>query len=193
MVLKSLALAGVLGFLGVGTQAATVASVGTFAGGTDFISSGGGALVAISDAPYVPNSATSAWVWDEDVSLSPVTFTYSFDLTDFAVASASLSGLWGVDNLGSAFLNGTEISSIPFGFDAFETLTVLSATTGFLSGVNTLAFVVENTGDFSAINPAAFRAEVTVTAAPVPLPATALLLLTALGGAAAARRMGSRR
>lgn len=187
MRIKSVLFAGLMTFAASVSQAATISDVGTFAGGTDFVSSGGGAIISSFHPAYLPNSATSEWVWDADLALSPVTFTHTFDLTGYDHSTASLSGLWGVDNIGTAYLNGTAISSIPFGYPAFQTLTAYGAASGFVAGVNTLAFHVENTGDYYSSNPAAFRAEVLVTAA-IPLPAGVLLLLSGLGAFAALGR-----
>ncbi|MEM8701888.1 MAG: hypothetical protein AAGF82_08690 [Pseudomonadota bacterium] len=162
-------------------HAATVSNAGTIAGGPDFVSSGGGALVDAAHRAYVPNSSASAWVWDSNRALSPVTFTHSFDLTGYDIGTASLSGVWGVDNFGTARLNGIVISSIPFGYPAFQSLTAYAATSGFVAGLNTLSFKVTNLGAYSSRNPAAFRAEALVTATPVPLPAPLALLAGGLG------------
>lgn len=189
MSLKSFLTAGFIALVATTSHAATVSNVGTFVGGTDFVSSGGGALVSAATSSYVPNSATSEWVWDENRALSPVTFTHTFDLTGFNIGTASLTGVWGVDNFGTAFLNGTAISTIPFGYAAFETLTAYGATGGFVNGLNTLSFVVENPGPYgSSSNPAAFRAEALIEASPVPVPAALPLLVAALASLGALSR-----
>ncbi len=189
MSIRSLALAGLLAVAATVSQAATVVSeAGTFAGGTDFVSSGGGALVGAANAAYVPNSATSQWVWDADLSLSEVTFAHTFDLTGHNHTAAVLSGFWAADNIGFAYLNGIEIASLSFGKGAFNTLNAFGAATGFVEGLNTLEFRILNKGPSSASNPAAFRAEALVTV--VPLPAGGLLIVT---GLCALGAMGRRR
>lgn len=192
MYVNSLLAAGLLAISVTVSHAATVTDVGTAAGSADFVSSGGGAITDYLHPAYLPNSSTSAWVWDENPTLSSVTFTHSFDLTGFDYTTASLSGLWGADNVGTAYLNGTAISSISFGRDAFLMLTAFSATQGFFAGINTLSFTVINTGVWSHRNPAAFRAEALVTAdlspSPVPIPASGFLLLAGLGAIAGLRR-----
>ncbi len=160
---------------------ATVSNVGTFEGSADFASSGGGAIVNAAHPAYVPNSTSSAWVWDANPAASPITFTHTFDLTGYDISTASLSGFWGADNFGTASLNGNVISSIAFGYPAFQSLTAYMATSGFVGGLNTLSFNVTNLGAYSSRNPAAFRAEALVTATPVPLPAPFGLLAGALG------------
>jgi len=114
--------------------------------------------------------------------MSPVTFSHEFNLTGFNVSTATLSGVWGVDNIGKAYLNGAEISSITYGYPAFQTLTEYSATSGFVEGLNSLYFVVENTGSYISRNPAAFRAEALIEATPIPVPASFPLLIAAIAG-----------
>ncbi len=177
-------------------NAATVLSTGTFAGSTTFISSAGGPIVGYTHPAYAANDASSEWVWDADLAASPVTFSVNFSLHGFDAATASLSGLWGVDNFASAYLNGTKISSLLFGYDAFTQLHAYNdAGAAFNKGLNTLTFVVENTGSYDAGNPAAFRATVNVTAATVPVPAALPLLagaMSLLGFGALRRRRNPR-
>lgn len=198
MNMKSLIVGGIMALAASVANAATVSQGGTQVGGTNFVSDGGGALVSSFVSSYAANTADSVWVWDADLAKTPVTFTYTFDLTGFQIGTASLSGKWGVDNTGIAKLNGVKISEIFFGSGAFTSLTNYGpVTSGFLAGVNILTFEVANCLDTNVSsacvdnisrNPAAFRAEVLVEASPVPLPAGGLLLITALGGVAALRR-----
>lgn len=194
--LKTSALAVAFVVAALSANAATVLSTGTFAGSTTFVSSAGGAIVGSNNAAYAAEDAFSNWVWDLNPNASPVTFTVDFDLSGYNASTASLSGLWGVDNYGSAYLNGTLISTILFGLPAFATLTAYSDIgASFNAGINHLTFVTVNgyvLPDVGDPGPAAFRATVNVTAdvAPVPLPAGLPLLAGALGllGLGAARR-----
>ena len=192
MFVKSLMAAGLLAISITSSNAATVTDVGTFAGSSDFVSSGGGAISSSLHPAYSADSATSGWVWDENLRLSSVTFTHTFDLTGFDHTTASLSGLWGADNVATIYLNNTAISSIAYGSATIKTLIAYGATTGFRAGINTLSFAVSNYGPWSTVNPAAFRAEAMVTASlspsPVPVPASGLLLLSGFGAFAALRR-----
>lgn len=201
---KTLALGAVAtAFLASAAYAATVGSAAT--GSTSvggFVMNGGQAMVDVSNGAYtsVPGdtSPESTWVWNEAGGQSDNitnTFVWTFDLTGYDLTTAVLAGLWGVDNFGTASLNGNVIGAIDFGTAAFNTLDVVADGTGtpvFLAGINTLSFSATNgypsgSGD---PGPGAFRTGVTVTAdvSPVPLPAAGLLLIGALGGLGVMRR-----
>lgn len=185
MIFKSFLAAGIIAVAATVSNAAVVSNVGTFAGGTDFASSNRGALVGYLHRYYTPNTAASEWVWDQNLAVPQLTFTHTFDMTGYDISTASLSGIWGVDNIGTAYLNGTAISSIPFGHGAFRKLRAYGANSGFVDGINTLSFVVKNRGNYDhSNNPGAFRAEAMIEAsvAPVPLPAAGWLLLAGVGG-----------
>lgn len=187
-------------------SSASAATVGSAATGSTsvggFVMNGGQAMIDVSNGAYtsVPGdtSPPSTWVWDEAGSQSvntTNTFVWTFDLTGFDMSTAALTGLWGVDNFGTASLNGTVIGTIDFGFPAFQTLDAVADGTNtpiFVAGTNTLSFSATNGFQTGSGNPGpgAFRAGVTVTAdvAPVPLPATGLLLAGALGGIGFMRR-----
>lgn len=102
--------------------------------------------------------------------------------------------MWGADNYGAVYLNGTQINSIAFGYGAFQTLAAYNgAAATFNARANLLTFVVFNgvpNQPSAAPGPAAFRATVNVTATVVPLHAGLPLLAGALGllGLGAARR-----
>lgn len=64
MNLKSLLVAGAIALASASLHAATVSEIGTFAGGSDFVSSGGLALVSSLHPACEPNSSSSEWVWD---------------------------------------------------------------------------------------------------------------------------------
>jgi len=111
---------------------------------------------------------------------NPLNFTFSFSLTGFDVLTAELTGLWGVDNVGSVFLNGQMISSlsgvVTGNFNVLHTLSAGPGSTAFFAGLNVLSFDVENRG-----GPGAFRASVAVTADAKPVPEPTTLAIFALG------------
>lgn len=123
----------------------------------------GSNAVTYAHPSYVPDSATSRWVSnsaDGQPGNGTVTFQTTFTVT--GSGPVSISGLWGVDNIGEIFLNGVDTGiGLPFGFPAFESLHAFAITSGFVSGLNTLAFVVTDTGP-----PLAFRVEALTSAVP---------------------------
>jgi hypothetical protein len=114
---------------------------------------------------YFANDADSQWIWQEatgqptDVTR---TFRTTFDLTGLDPSTASISGLWGADNTGVAILlnNNSTGNSLPGSPSTnFGQLHSFSINTGFVSGINTLDFVIQDVGAI-----AAFRAKVSGTA-----------------------------
>ncbi|MCF7702112.1 VPLPA-CTERM sorting domain-containing protein [Loktanella sp. M215] len=173
-------------------NAATVLSGSTKVGDTNNIVAVGGPSILSNNAAYTYEATTPAsdWVWIDDVNDNDIAkFVFKFDLSGYNLATANLSGVWGVDNAGSIQLNGTEISILSYGYPAFQTLTSYGSTDAsmFLAGVNTLTFNGLDQGGQGAL-----RATAIVTAdaavSPVPLPAAGLMLFAGLGGLVAARR-----
>ncbi|MEM7210802.1 MAG: hypothetical protein AAF479_02750 [Pseudomonadota bacterium] len=162
-------------------------------GGTDTTGAGGFTIVGGASLQTVfhpfynqtPTTPASEWIWD--TAFTPnVTFEFGFDLSGHDVATASLNGLWGVDNFGEIALNGTQIAALPNSANTtgnFLSLHGFSVGLGsslFQAGANLLTFSLHDLGA-----PGAFRAALTVEADPlaaVPLPAGAPLLLLALFG-----------
>lgn len=137
---------------------------------------------------WFPNSSTSGWVW-ENATGQPTnttrTFRTTFDLTGLDASTASLSGTWLADNFGKIVLNGQDTGNSATNF--FLSPSAFSINAGFVSGINTLDFVVEDVGVISG-----FRVEtISGTADPlhqVPTPAAILPVLTGLFGTAARRQ-----
>ncbi len=177
------------GAFATSASAVTVATGGTGstgAGGFTLLS--GNAISDVGNAAYF-NGATvpaSDWVWDlvGGTVGNQIVFQFKFDLSGFDPNSAVLNGLWGVDNVGTADLNGTQLSSLPNAvvgnFNTLHALTAGPSSAAFLAGLNTLSFNVTDVGA-----PGAFRASVEITAdrlSAVPLPAALPLFVTALAG-----------
>lgn len=135
--------------------------------------------------PIVPgvwslSTSTSKWITPKITPLAtrtdPGEFTYrlNFDLTGIDPGSATITGSWYTDNDGAMFLNGTStgFTSPANGFSNSSPFTV---TSGFVSGINYLDFVIINP-DFG---PTGLRVELSGTANAVPEPGS--LLLAGLG------------
>jgi len=141
----------------------------------------GANAVTYLNPAYVPDSAGSRWISnssDGNPGNGVVTFTTSFDLTGFNPATATITGRWGVDNIGEIFLNGHDTSiGLPYGYPAFEALHPFGITGGFLAGINTLSFEVTDTGPPLALRVDELSANITAT----PLPAALPLFVTGLG------------
>lgn len=111
---------------------------------------------------YAPNSSKSAWISARPQGNSAAglyTYRLTFDLTGFSANTAIVKGrFWSNDEVQNAYINGNALGfkntvsgkQYPTGF-------VISS--GFLSGLNTLDFIVKTDNQDSA-----FRAEVSGTA-----------------------------
>ena len=81
-----------------------------------------------------------------DLSVGDYTYRTTFDLTGVDPAKFQLIGGWASDNVGlDIVLNGT--STGLQNTAQFPSLTAFTLTTGFVSGVNTLDFIVNNAPD----------------------------------------------
>ncbi|PZR00665.1 MAG: hypothetical protein DI533_09020 [Cereibacter sphaeroides] len=190
--MKIIAASAAIVVAGFSAQAATVAIGGTGSTGAGGFTSDL-ATTDTNNGAYYQGATTPAsnWVWANDplVEYGQVIFTFAFDLTGFNAASATLSGLWGVDNLGEVFLNGTRVSWLDFGYSAFDSLTAFDGTGAtFNAGLNELTFFAINAG-----GPGAFRASVTVSADPIPAAVPLPAALPLLAGAVAAVGFVARR
>lgn len=153
---------------------------------------GPNAVVVQSNAypipPWVANGPNSNWIGprtDAAVGNLPGTYIYrtTFDLTGFSPSTAEITGIWTTDNNGlDIVLNGVTLGyTAPYGaftdFDA--THYAFTINSGFVSGINTLDFVVNNgqvgPGD-NTPNPTGLRVELSGEADLVPEPATSGLV-----------------
>ncbi|WP_020472284.1 Ig-like domain repeat protein [Zavarzinella formosa] len=127
--------------------------------------------------PYwAADSSSSGWISpnaNENSSISGVgepaglyTYETTFDLTDFDPFSAAITGRVAADDTVVAIrLNGQDVGYVPSGGSDFADFRPVSITRGFIAGVNTLEFIVEN-GAGDLLNPSGFRAELSGTAKP---------------------------
>lgn len=151
-----------------------------------------GPSTIVSSIPpaYVPNSSSSQWISPgpnntqlDHYAVGTYTYQTTFDLTGLDIGAALLTGQFAADDVATIFLNGqnTGVTTGPGGWTSFH---LFSTASGFVSGVNTLDFIVTNDGG----GPSGLRVEVSGTAralsTDVPEPSTgpaALLGVSVLG------------
>lgn len=115
----------------------------------------GVSAVTYFNPAYAAEDADSRWI-SHSANGSPgngtTTFRTSFTIgNDFDPLTAAISGLWGVDNSGAIFLNGVDTG---IGHAGFSSLVDFNISSGFVSGVNNLDFVITDFGP-----PLAFRVD----------------------------------
>jgi Bacterial Ig domain len=120
--------------------------------------------------PYIGDDSLSAWIGpNSDSSLDgPVgVFVYrtTFDLCGFDPSTAQIDGQSSSDNESvDILLNGVSIGNGANPQElAFQSWTPFTMSVGFVAGVNTLDFIVNNDG-----GPTALRVEMSGTASPLP-------------------------
>lgn len=149
---------------------------------------------------WVANDANSKWI-SPQANYAPLgtdangtyTFTTTFDLTGYNPSTAWFDfSLAGDDSITSVTLNSTPL--IPGGIPAYAGGAmngVYTASTGFISGLNTITVQVLNQGG-AAGNPTGFRMEIGESNAealnPIPEPATFALVGLALAALPLVRR-----
>lgn len=146
------------------------------------------AAIVIKDAipgTWLANSATRRWVW-QDINGQPtfttLTFRTTFDLTGLDFSSASISGDWATDNTGlDILINGASTGNTCSGFSSLCNFTVAS---GFVAGINTLDFQVQDLGVISGF----LVSSISGTANAIPEPGTLAILGLGLIGLGVTRR-----
>ncbi len=153
---------------------------------------------------WVPNQPNAKWIStsnsDTTIPTSPgftgenvrVTYTTSFDLVAFVTSTVTLAINWtGDDDLERVLLNGNVVHDYDGACCEWGILHALQITTGFVSGINTLAFEVRNDDNFKEgiIVQASGEGRLLADAdTPVPAPATLPLLAAGLIALRALRR-----
>jgi hypothetical protein len=135
------------------------------------------AIWPIFGGPWVPNNPLSRWIGPDGSSQGPAgnyTYRTTFNVPANAIlSSVNVSGLWGTDD-GSIdiLINGSSTGSVSAGFTSLVPFNIGS---GFVFGVNTLDFALNNAG-----GPTGLRVDKVVGTYQVPEPATAFLVLSAM-------------
>lgn len=146
---------------------------------------------------YITDLGSALWIGNAsnpngDSPVGEYYFQTTFDLTGYDPSTASITGGVRTDNaLLDIFLNATSLginsggSEVPFGDPSPISLSISS---GFLPGLNTLTFRINNTDCNGCTNPFGLLTNAQVNADPVPLPTAIWLLGSALGWLGILRR-----
>ncbi|MEM7497752.1 MAG: hypothetical protein AAF371_07140 [Pseudomonadota bacterium] len=144
--------------------------------------------------PWVGFTSDSRWIGPDDVSGNSdgpngsYTYETSFTLSGDAILStASIQGQFAADDSAELFLNGNSIATSS-GFSSFTSFTI-NTEAFFTAGTNFLTVVVVNSGvpGESSITPTGLQLDITETfvelTTEIPVPASILMLMGALGAA----------
>jgi hypothetical protein len=123
---------------------------------------------------WAANDSNSDWIARRagvaDNGPAPYTFTRTFDLTGYNLATATLSGAWTIDDAGTLALNGNTLSTL--GSGAWVALKSFSTPNAdFVQGLNTLTITI--TSADRSLEGVRLSGSVTALAA-VPEPSTLL-------------------
>lgn len=155
----------------------------------------GSSAVTMSSIPgsYISNDSSSLWIW-ESANGFPTnvtrTFRISFDLTGLDPSTANITGTWATDNSGVDIrINGVSTGHTSGSFTSYSSFALSS---GFVHGLNTLDFVVQDLGVISGFRVGSISGTADAVSDPgqsVPEPASLALIIGAGGLALGSRWM----
>lgn len=132
-------------------------------------------------ATWVAPPGQSCWIWQQSNGQpinTTLTFRTTFDLTGFDHTTAFLNGQWSTDNTGiDILINGVSTSQTIPGFGQLYNFSVSS---GFVSGVNTLDFVVNDFGFAGGFLVGSLEGRAELANSVVPEPSTYALMAAGL-------------
>lgn len=146
----------------------------------------GNQAVTYSHPAYAANDADSRWISISSTGTpgsNTTTYRLTFDLTGYDFLSALITGNWGVDNTGAILLNGSATpNTLPvFTAGNFSSLHAFSINSGFVSGINTLDFVVTDLGAPTALRVDDISGTARLLNGAVPEPGTWAMMLLGFG------------
>jgi hypothetical protein len=150
--------------------------------------------VTFKHAAYVANDADSRWISLNGTGgpgNNTTLYRLTFDLTGLIASTASISGIWGTDNIGAIFLNGVNTGVPTVSFSSLASFTLSS---GFVSGLNTLDFQVQDLGPPGSLRVDSLAGTAQRASAAVPETATWAMMIVGfalVGGAMRRRKMAT--
>ncbi|MFZ5721084.1 MAG: PEPxxWA-CTERM sorting domain-containing protein [Pseudomonadota bacterium] len=155
----------------------------------------GGQAVTYFNSAYAAEDADSRWISlaaNGSSGFNTTVYRTTFDLSGLDPSSAQISGLWAVDNNAEIFLNGSTTGvTLPNGANSFGLLHSFTISSGFVLGLNTLDFRVNDAGPPTALRVDSLAGVAELASPPtggIPEPSTWTLLILGFGTAGAALR-----
>ncbi|HME43739.1 MAG TPA: hypothetical protein VKF36_11680 [Syntrophorhabdales bacterium] len=153
------------------------------------------------NGPWMDNASNSQWIAPQEyvytgvptgngMSAGAYTYTTTFNLAGLNPATAVITGEWAADDEGLNILINGNSTGLTYNAEAYGSFQSFTISSGFVSGVNTLAFEVGNI----ALGPTGLQVDnLSGTASPVREPVSLLLFGAGLVGMAVIGRRNERR